>query len=88
MIDFSYEQRSDFPVDRFEQTEEDGVLYRPEIVAAMRTRLLTGHERKGLFVRGPHGVGKSHSLVNLVHSLRADTRDESSLIGALWLPDR
>jgi len=72
MIDFSYERPSDFPVDRFEQTEEDGILYRPEIVAEMKTILLTGHERKGLFVRGPHGVGKSHSLVNLVHGLRAE----------------
>lgn len=71
-MDFSSEQPSDFPVDRFQQTEEDGVLYRPEIVAAMKTILLTGHERMGLFVRGPQGVGTSHSLVNLVRSLRAD----------------
>ena len=71
-IDFSYERDFDFPVERFEQTELDGILYRPAIVAAMKDILLTGHERKGLFVRGPHGVGKSHSLVNLVRSLRAD----------------
>lgn len=71
-MDFSHEQKSDFPVERFLRTETDGVLYRPAIVAAMKDILLTGHERMGLFVRGPHGVGKSHSLVNLVRSLRAE----------------
>jgi DNA replication protein DnaC len=71
-MDFAYEGKSHFPVDRFKETRTHGVLYRPAIVAAMKRTLNTLEEGEGLFVRGPEGIGKSHSLVNLVRSLRAD----------------
>ena len=52
-MDFLHEKPSDFPVHRFALTEEEGVLYRPEIVA--KKKLIDGHPRKGLLLRGPHG---------------------------------
>ena len=71
-MDFAVELPASFPVERFEKTRRSGVLYRPEIVAKMEELLMNEDEVKGLFVRGPQGVGKSHSLVNLVRRLRAD----------------
>jgi hypothetical protein len=59
---------------RFHETEEEGILYRPDIVQAMKDIILsrTGIIKFGIIVKGPHGIGKSHSLVNLVRSLRSD----------------
>jgi hypothetical protein len=58
---------------RFAKTLEDGILYRPDIVEEMKGVLFEPENRPfGMMVRGPHGVGKSHSLVNLVHTLRSE----------------
>lgn len=70
-MDFSIEPEWSFPLERFEKTGDEGVLYRPDIVEEMENMLLHGNTWEGLFVRGPQGVGKSHSLVNLVRSLRS-----------------
>ena len=58
--------------ERFGLTFEKGILNRPDIVNDMKDILSANSAAAGLFVTGPQGIGKSHSLVNLVHSLRAD----------------
>jgi hypothetical protein len=71
--DFMFDPREEYPSDRFANALRDGILYRPEIVKAMKEVVFSpANERFGVLVRGPHGVGKSHSLVNLVHTLRSD----------------
>ena len=61
----------DFRQERFAETKKEGILYRPNIVKAMKDQIFSS-ETFGIMVKGPHGVGKSHSLVNLVRALRAD----------------
>jgi hypothetical protein len=49
------------------------ILFRPGIVRNLQDAILTLTNREfgsGILVNGPHGVGKSHSLVNLVRRLR------------------
>jgi hypothetical protein len=49
------------------------ILYRPGIVRNLQDAILTLTNREfgsGILVNGPQGVGKSHSLVNLVRRLR------------------
>ena len=70
-MDFAVELPASFPVERFEKTIRSGVLYRPDIVEKMEELLMNESQVKGLFVRGPQGIGKSHSMVNLVRRLRA-----------------
>jgi len=51
------------------------VLYRPQIVNDLVQQidtLLASNERKGLLVKGPQGVGKSYSLINLTRYLLAN----------------
>jgi Cdc6-like AAA superfamily ATPase len=63
----------DFRLERFIETKEEGILYRPEIVRAMKDQIFSlKNKLLGIMVKGPHGIGKSHSLVNLVRTLRAD----------------
>ena len=57
---------------RFLSTMETGILYRPQIVAdlhQMVERNLALNVEQGIMVKGPGGIGKSHSLVNLVRKL-------------------
>jgi hypothetical protein len=57
---------------RFRTTLRNGVLYREDIVNDLVREVdnAFGHKVKwGVMVAGPHGVGKSHSLVNLVLKL-------------------
>ena len=70
-MDFAVEFPASFPVERFKETRRSGVLYRPDIVEKMEELLMNENQVKGLFVRGPQGIGKSHSMVNLVRRLRA-----------------
>ena len=62
-----------FRPERFVDTQKRGILQRPEIVRKMKDCLLDPkNQLLGLFVKGPQGIGKSHSIVNLVQTLRAD----------------
>ena len=52
-----------------------GILYRPKIVKEMMTMVenaFNENEPNGIMMTGLHGVGKSHSLVNLVRTLQYD----------------
>jgi hypothetical protein len=60
---------------RFGATVKNGILYRAEIVnelVAEVDKAFTVNEELecGIMVAGPHGVGKSHSLINLVLALQ------------------
>jgi len=49
-----------------------GILYRPEIVSELVTEVesaLTAKVGRGIMIKGPHGIGKSHSIVNLIRKL-------------------
>ena len=51
------------------------VLYRPEIVKELVDeieRLLKTRPAGGLLVKGPQGVGKSYTLINLTRYLLAE----------------
>jgi hypothetical protein len=57
---------------RFDKTLENGILYREDIVNDLVREVDNAFDHKvkwGVMVAGPHGVGKSHSLVNLVLKL-------------------
>jgi hypothetical protein len=56
----------------FKDSFERGILYRPKIVEELVTEvetLLSDRFPGGVMVKGPQGIGKSHSLVNLVRKL-------------------
>jgi hypothetical protein len=58
---------------RFDTTLQNGVLYREVIVNDLERAVDNAFGRRGpwgVMVVGPHGVGKSHSLVNLVLKLQ------------------
>jgi Cdc6-like AAA superfamily ATPase len=57
---------------RFNSTLKAGLLYRPQIVDDLLLQVRTVLEEPtaaGIMVKGPGGIGKSHSLVNLVRKL-------------------
>lgn len=59
---------------RFQETLEKGILYRPQIVNSICDEIETAlnkNVRSGIIVKGPQGVGKSHSLVNTVLKLES-----------------
>ena len=69
--DFTFDQLSD----RFTGTKDSGILYRPQEVDRLRAhvmQILASGWNKGIMVKGPHGIGKSHTLYNLVGDLLAD----------------
>jgi hypothetical protein len=58
--------------ERFDETLENGILYRPRITNEIfneTMKLLQRNAPLGLMIKGPHGIGKSHSLVNVVWKL-------------------
>jgi hypothetical protein len=60
--------------ERFESVKSDAVLYRPEITEELFNQtkgILDRRTGYGIMVKGPHGIGKSHSLVNLVLRLQS-----------------
>ena len=65
---------------RFESlTPGKGILYRPQIVTELHQMVgsaLSSEERRGIMVKGPAGIGKSHSLVNLVRKLMYGSNSE------------
>ena len=61
---------------RFDDCESRGILYRPKIVEEMMKVVEDAFKKKrgtGIMIKGPHGIGKSHSLVNLVRTLQYDS---------------
>jgi hypothetical protein len=61
--------------ERFKATVESGVLYRQNIVTDLLGKVneaVSMGVDSGFVVKGPQGIGKSHSLVNLVLKLQAD----------------
>ena len=75
-------QEGFIPEDRFwiqyvrkdRMRRRSSVLYRSRIVNDLVDRveeLFTSNEKMGLMVRGPHGIGKSFSLINLTRYLLA-----------------
>jgi hypothetical protein len=63
---------NDFPSDRFDSTDSSGILYRPEIVNQIILKIEENLDRprgRGLMIKGPQGIGKSHSIVNVVRKL-------------------
>eukprot|EP00977_Amphora_coffeiformis_P022087 scaffold10394_cov173-Amphora_coffeaeformis.AAC.5 len=57
---------------RFQRSLIEGILYRPAIVnhiCELISQCLSNVVRRGLMVKGPQGIGKSHSLVNVVRKL-------------------
>lgn len=66
---------------RFESalTSGKGILYRPQIVTELHQMIdsaLSNEVRRGIMVKGPAGIGKSHSLVNLVRRLMYGSNSE------------
>lgn len=63
-------------IHRFEGSSDRGILYRPEIVddlVAEVENVLRKPVSFGVAVKGPEGIGKSHSLVNLLRKLLYDS---------------
>jgi hypothetical protein len=59
---------------RFENVKKPSILYRPQVVDKLfeeMTEVFETEPLPGLMVTGPSGIGKSHSLVNLVHKLQS-----------------
>jgi Cdc6-like AAA superfamily ATPase len=64
--------KEDVRSDRFDDTKRKGILYRPEITDKICNeviQLLDNESSRGLMIKGPHGIGKSHSIVNVVRKL-------------------
>jgi len=60
--------------ERFRLTLEKGILYRPQIVNEIYAQIaecLEEDVKRGIMVKGPQGIGKSHSLVNTVLKLQS-----------------
>ena len=62
--------------ERFNDCNRRGILYRPKIVKEIMTMVdnsFNKYSPTGIMIKGPHGIGKSHSLVNLVRTLQYDS---------------
>jgi AAA domain len=71
--------------ERFDKSFKDGILYRPEITKKLFDLVkctLDDESGSGIMVKGPQGIGKSHSLVNLVLKLQ-----ESGKYLVTFVPD-
>jgi len=59
--------------ERFEHTLTAGILYRPAIVSKLlgevENLFQKEYGREGIMIKGPQGIGKSHSIVNLLRKL-------------------
>jgi len=58
--------------ERFDDSLTSGILYRPAIVSELLGKVenvLQDEIGKGIMIKGPQGIGKSHSIVNLVRKL-------------------
>jgi hypothetical protein len=64
--------KKDVQYERFRDTLVDGLLYRPNVTNEIYSKVLDLLERQvpaGLMIKGPQGIGKSHSIVNLARKL-------------------
>ena len=64
----------DFASGRFASTDATGILYRPDIVDRIIEKVednLGRIRKQGLMIKGPQGIGKSHSIVNVVRKLES-----------------
>jgi hypothetical protein len=64
---------------RFNSTLTTGILYRPDIVDSLVGTVkgaLMQSTARGIMVKGPQGIGKSHTLVNLVRKLVYDSNNK------------
>jgi hypothetical protein len=71
-----YKWLATMETERFEGSLNRGILYRPEIVHELVTEVESVFNERlayGVMVLGPEGIGKSHSLINLVRKLRYDS---------------
>ena len=60
--------------DRFDDGLTNGILYRPEIVNEIIPMIkdnLSKPVAQGLMIKGPQGIGKSHSIVNVIQKLQS-----------------
>ena len=60
--------------ERFATSLSDGILYRPVIVNEICAEVVSNLQhkpKKGLMIKGPQGIGKSHSIVNVVRKLQS-----------------
>ena len=71
-MDYTFDNKATYRSARFDDSITNGILYRPDIVNEMEAKLPCADQSQGLFVRGPQGVGKSHSVYNFVQKLRSD----------------
>ena len=58
----------------FDDSRKRGILYRPEIVNEIIAKVkenLSKPVSLGLFISGPQGIGKSHSIVNVIRKLQS-----------------
>ena len=65
---------NDIASDRFNTSFCNGILYRPEIVDEICTAVATNLAnvpKQGLMIKGPPGIGKSHSIINVVRKLQS-----------------
>jgi hypothetical protein len=62
---------------RFNKTLEKGILYRPiitnEIFKAVESCLKL-RNNGGIMIKGPQGIGKSHSIVNVIRKLQSSNK--------------
>ena len=59
---------------RFADGRKKGILYRPEIVNEIVAQIegnLLETAAQGLMIKGPQGIGKSHSIVNVIRKLQS-----------------
>jgi hypothetical protein len=59
-------------IEHFSDTLDNGILYHPDItneIYAEIVNMLNTNVSTGLMIKGSHGIGKSHSLINVVRKL-------------------
>jgi len=74
---------------RFDYVLENGILFRPAVVDALVRNVgecFEQRRRQGLMIKGPPGIGKSHSLVNLVRHLLYHSGDDCPYF-VTFIPD-
>ena len=65
---------NELQLDRFEFSYVNGIFYRPDIVNEIVSKIeanLGCSQSRGLLIKGPLGIGKLHSIVNVVRKLQS-----------------
>ena len=71
-MNYTFDDSGMYWLARFDDSFDNGILYRPDIVNEMEAKLPRADRSQGLLICGSPGVGKSHSLYNLVQKLRSE----------------